>query len=519
MSDHAANDAHPPAARQTGSGALRKCITGADVLRDGHVADAEALDVWIEGDTIVALTPRGAPPHFTGPVERIDGRDCLAFTGLINGHSHSYSSLLRGTCAGEPLDLFVLEAMSRRAPRTEAMVRIAGLLHSLEMLKRGITAQVDHFRHGALPSVAGVDALFGAYREIGIRATVAPMYEDRPYVESLPFSLDQLPPGIRARFANASIPAPEAYFEMLGEITARWRGVDGRLDVLIGVDGPQRCTERLLGLAADFAGRHDMGNHTHVLEAKTQALVADRVGGSLVGWLDRFGLVTPKSSFAHFVWASDHDVALVAERGATPVHNPGSNFHLGSGVARVPHLLRAGIDVALGTDGGSGLPLNMLEAAKLASLASRITEVDPRQWITSRTAFRMATEHGAKVLGMAGRLGRVAPGMTADLALVDTRGLDWAPRGDVFNHLIMYESGNAIRTVLVGGEMVIRDGKSTRIDEDALLDEARAIAGTQARDNAAALASFEAERPAWLPLVMEALARPAAVERLMHRRA
>jgi cytosine/adenosine deaminase-related metal-dependent hydrolase len=395
------------------------------------------------------------------------------------------------------------------------MVRVSALVHSLELLKRGVTAHVDHFRHGASPTVAGMNAVFGAYRDIGIRATVAPMYEDRPYVESLPIDMARLPEPIQRRFTSHAIPAPEAHFEMLGEVTAQWRGVEGRLDVMIGVDGPQRCTAHLLELTGEFARKHGMGNHTHMLEAKTQALVADRVGGSLVAWLDRFGLVTEASSFAHFVWANERDIALVAERGATPVHNPVSNLHLGSGVARVPYLLRQGIDVAIGTDGGAGHALNILEQAKFASLLSRMTEADPGQWVGASTAFRMATEHGAKMIGMRGQLGRIAPGMKADVALISGAGIDWSPRGDIFSHLVMYDTGRATRTVLVAGEVVLQDGVSTRIDEADLLSEARACAEAVMRDNAASVAQFDAERPAWTVPILEAISQPLDINRLM----
>ena len=485
------------------------------MVRDSRVDGAERLDIWIEGDSITALCAPGEGPRFAEPVEHIDGRGCVAIPGLINGHSHSASALLRGTCAGEPLDLFVLEAMRRTSPRTDNMVRVSALLHSLELLKRGVTSHVDHFRDGASPTVAGVNAALGAYRDIGIRAMLAPMYEDRPYAESLPIDMASLPDSIRSRFAGKGIPAPEAYFENLGEVAARWRGAEGRLDVMLGVDGPQRCTARLLEMTGEFARKHNMGNHTHVLEAKTQALVADRVGGSLVGWLDRFGLVNENSSFAHFVWANERDIELVAERGATPVHNPVSNLHLGSGVARIPYLLREGIDVAMGTDGGGGHGLSILEQAKFAALLSRMTEADPGNWVGARAAFRMATENGAKMIGMRDRLGRIAPGMKADIALIDTTGIDWFPRGELFTHLVMYDTGRSTRTVLVAGEVVLRDGVSTRIDEADLLAEAQECAAKVMRDNADAMAQFDAERPAWRPLIVEAIGRPLEVDRLM----
>src|SRR5205823_2577947 len=155
-----------------------------------------------------------------------------------------------------------------------------------------------------------------------------------------------------------------------------WHG-RGRSRVLLGVDGPQRCTQSLLEMTGDFAAKHGLGLHTHLLEAKTQALMAPaESGGSFVAYLDRFGLIGPKSSLAHFVWCSERDIELAAERGVTIVHNPVSNLLLGSGLQPTARLLEAGIPVALGSDSGSCTGLGLFEQAKLTLLLSRISQTD-----------------------------------------------------------------------------------------------------------------------------------------------
>jgi cytosine/adenosine deaminase-related metal-dependent hydrolase len=291
-------------------------------------------------------------------------------------------------------------------------------------------------------------------------------------------------------------------------LVGRWRGSAGRLDVMLGVDGPQRCTPDLLELTGEFAARHGIGLHTHLLEAKTQHLMAPpEHGGSFVRYLDRFGLVNERSSLAHFVWCTPEDVMLAAERRVNVVHNPVSNLALGSGIQPAALLLRAGVNVALGTDGQSGAAVSILEQAKFASLLSRVADTDPDRWIGPRIAFRLATEAGAAVVGHAGELGAIEPGARADLALIDTSGIAWRPRGDVYQHLVMYEHGADVHTVLVEGEVVLREGRCLKVDEAAVLEEAQAIAAEQARANEASLAAVDGQSPILKDLLLGAIRR------------
>jgi cytosine/adenosine deaminase-related metal-dependent hydrolase len=486
----------------------RCCIRGAEVLADASQPRAEKLDIWIEGGKIAALTLPGSSPHFAGEVEVLDGKETLAIPGLLNGHTHSYSSLVQGSVKGEPLDLFVIRAMARRAPEPERAAYVGAALHSMAMLKRGITATIDHVRHGLVPSVEGIESVFDAYRETGIRAWVAPMYEDRTYIESLPVDAQALPAEARERLRSAKRPPPREYFAVMEDLAKRWRNVEGRLDLLLGVDGPQRCTPELLEMTGDFARRHTMGLHTHLLEAKTQHLMAPREhGGSFVRYLDRFGLVNERSSFAHFVWCTPEDIALAAERRVMIVHNPLSNLALGSGIQPTMRLLRAGVDVALGTDGQGSAAVSILEQAKISSLMSRVASTDPAQWLEPQVAFGLAA-HGASI----------APGKPADIALIDTGGPAWRPRGELYHHLVMYESGANVRHVLVEGEVVLRDGRCTRIDEAAILEEAQAISADILRSSEKMLSDAERDAPHVMKLLVDALGRPTDLNRFAELR-
>jgi 5-methylthioadenosine/S-adenosylhomocysteine deaminase len=488
------------------------CIAGARIATMIGDEILEGMNLWVADGRVLAVLPANSPAPRQGPVDRIDGRNRLVMPGMVNSHSHSYSSLLRGTVPGAPLDLFVMEAMARRAPADLNFIRVAVLLQALDMLKHGITAAVDHFRHGAVPTVEAIGAAFGAYKTAGVRAAIAPMYEDRVYVDSMPIDRSRLPQSVQDRWGAMKTRPPEEYFAMLEEVVAQFHKRD-RMQVMIGVDGPQRCTIRLLEMTGDFSAKHGIGLHTHLLEAKTQALMAPTDNqGSFVAHLDRFGLIGPKSSLAHFVWGNDRDIELAAERKVNVVNNPVSNLLLGSGLQPTARLLEAGINVALGCDSLSSTTTSMFEQAKTSMLLSRISQPDCSRWMTAPQAMRMASAHGGLVLGDPD-IGVIRPGAHADLTLIDLTHANYRPLGDIWNHLAIYENGSAVDTVLVGGEIVLKGGRSTRINEEDLLAEADDFAARNQIDNAALIATTRAERPAFEPLIVEALQRPTAVSR------
>jgi 5-methylthioadenosine/S-adenosylhomocysteine deaminase len=492
-------------------------ITGARIAPLGKSADVlDGTDILIADGRIAAMTPAGAPAPFDGPCETYAFENALVLPGLVNAHSHSASALLRGTAPGAPLDLYVMEAIWRRSRRTMEQVRVSVLLHAIEMLKHGITGVVDHFRSGPAPTVEAVSTVFQAYDDIGMRATVAPMYEDKCYIDSLPIDQDRLPPDVRDRWRKMTPPSPETYFAMMEEIAATWGGRD-RLHLMLGVDGPQRCTPRLLEMAGDFSARHGVGLHTHLLEAKTQALMAPaEFGGSFVAYLDHFGLIGPKSSLAHFVWCTDRDIELAAERRVNVVNNPISNLLLGSGLQPTRRMLEAGVTIGIGSDGCSGCAISVLEQAKFSMLLSRISQPDCDRWITAPQALRMATAGGGAVLGEPETLGTIAVGAHADLAVYNMADPMHCPLGDIWNHLVMYESGQAVDTVFVAGEPVVRHGRCTRINEDDIYAAAGALAVRDRSDNAALLAQAYSERAAFQPLIVELLQQDATVNRFAH---
>jgi 5-methylthioadenosine/S-adenosylhomocysteine deaminase len=198
------------------------------------------------------------------------------------------------------------------------------------------------------------------------------------------------------------------------------------------------------------------------------------------------GLLGERTVLAHGVFLEPDDLPLIAGSGATLVHCPVSNAKTGKGVAPLADLLAAGINVALGTDGGMcNDSYDVLQELRMAGLLHRAaqrssTATDPD------TLFDIATDNGARVLGTGG--GTIEPGRAADLVVIDLQQLGSWPTQSAIDSLTFAATRHVVTMVLVDGEILLEDGRATRIDERALLRAAEDVARTA---TASALSSSE----------------------------
>jgi cytosine/adenosine deaminase-related metal-dependent hydrolase len=247
----------------------------------------------------------------------------------------------------------------------------------------------------------------------------------------------------------------------------------------------------------ELADRFRIGLHLHVGEAKSHAVQArERFGTSLVGRLDALGVLGPDVSMAHCVWLDDAEFALAAARGATIVHNPASNLKLGSGVARVRRMRELGVNVAVATDGPcSSDNFNMFEAIRLAGLLHTSNQADYRQWLSASQVLRMATINGARACGLEAEIGSLEAGKRADIVLLRRDSYALAADNNLPVQLVYCETGASVDTVFVDGEVVVRDGRCTRVDEQALYREVSATRAALQPGFAAELAAAATLEP------------------------
>ena len=170
-----------------------------------------------------------------------------------------------------------------------------------------------------------------------------------------------------------------------------------------------------------------------------------RYGRSLAAHMDGLGLVNDRFTVAHGVWLDDDDMKRLGDRGASVAHNPGSNMRLGSGFADVRGMLNAKVNVGIGTDGASCSDnQNVYEAIRLTSFASKVQGPDHESWVTTEEALKAATEGGARALGLAGQIGRIAPGYKADLVFLDLTHINYVPLNETLYHVVFVEDGSSL---------------------------------------------------------------------------
>ena len=228
-------------------------------------------------------------------------------------------------------------------------------------------------------------------------------------------------------------------------------------------------------LCAELADRHDLGIHTHLLESRVQAEIAEeKYGCSMVRHLADLGVLNRRWSFAHTVWVGDDDIELLARSGAVVVHNPESNMKIGAGTAPVPAMKAGGVRLALGTDGaGTNDNLIMHDALRLAAMLHRPQAARRRDWLTARDVLAMATAGGAAALLADDDIGAIEAGRRADLVLYRLDAPWWVPVNDVMNQLVFAENGSSVDTVMVDGRVLVEGGRITAFDADAILAEAK----------------------------------------------
>ena len=462
------------------------------LIRGGRVYDPAGdihrpprRDVFVEGDQIAAVTApdqeldakaallaeaaRGAP----GAPVVIDARDALVIPGLVNAHYHSYDVLQKGMLEDMPFDVWALHSQPVYfGPRSKAEVRARVLVGALEALRNGITTVQD--MNTLVPrDEETLDTILAAYEEVGIRCVFSVAVRDLAALDIAQF----LPPGVPddvAALIRGKPGDPEAELDFVERQILR-RPARDRLTWAISPSGPQRSSRRLLDGVRDLALRHGLPIFTHVYETKAQTARARQIygddGGSMIRYLERVGLFACRTTIAHGVWLNPDEVDILAAHDVTLAHNPVSNLKLKSGIAPMRRVVDAGVNVALGCDNCScGDCQNMFQAMKMFCLLAGVTDPNPTG-IDAARALAAATLGGARAVGMAGEIGAVAAGYKADLVLIDLSDPAYLPFNSAVRQLVYSESGRGVRTTIVDGRIVVRDGRATTVDEAALRAE------------------------------------------------
>jgi 5-methylthioadenosine/S-adenosylhomocysteine deaminase len=400
--------------------------------------------VAITDGQIAAVQPSGGPRP--GDVA-LPGKALLP--GSVNAHCHTFQSLLRGL--GDDLDFMgwrdrVLYPFSERLDR-DGIALGAGFAFA-EMLRHGATTCVDFFYlHDS--GNANAEAVIDAARRVGIRLVLARgMYD-----------WEGAPKRYRETVADAA--------RRVGELIARHRH-DPTVVVQPAPHSPHGASPAMIRAGWEVAEAEQTPFHIHVAEGRYEGeRTVQEHGATPIRYLDRLGVLGPRMIGVHCVWLDDEEVALMGARGAALAYCPSSNMFLGDGITRLPEMLRAGVRIGLGTDGGcTNNRLSVFEEMRMASLLQRVRLLDGAA-LSAGTAFALGTRSGAEVLGLPA--GLIAPGCLADLVAVDLAHPSLHPRTDLVKSVVYAMSPQAIADVWVHGRRVVDSGRLTTVDVGELL--------------------------------------------------
>ncbi len=426
------------------------------------------VDVQIEHDRIVAVAPN--LPVIGTP---INGQNKLLLPGFVNAHTHSSEMWQRGIIPPVPLELWLAELYDF-APLNPNQVYLSALGTAIETLLSGGTSVVDHLvliPGQELETVAAADR---AYREVGIRAFLAPLIQDEALDAGIPSgAATEHKPYVRLAQSATPKETTQATLALMQAVVDRFHRPDEGVYVLVAPTGIQLCSDALFEGCIELSDRYSLCRHAHLLETKAQQILAqEKYGCSAVKHLKEIGYLSDRTSLAHCVWLDDDDIAIMAQTRSTVVHNPLSNLRLGSGIAPLIKYRQAGVNVTFGCDGSaSNDSQDLLEAIKMGSILHNITDFDYHQWITPREAVEMASLGGAIGLNLENQLGSLTVGKKADLVLYDLMSLSLLPRTDPIGLLILGRPVNAVSHAWVNGQLVVADHAVCNVNVNELKQE------------------------------------------------
>lgn len=385
----------------------------------------------------------------------IDAADKILMPGMVSAHTHLFQTFMRGLAD----DLQLYPWLSTQVwPFSELMTEedfyYAGLIGCLENLKTGATSCID--QHYIFTSLNNGDRIFEAMRDSGIRGNMCRCFANIVYYE---------------KFREED---QDRILNDIKRLHSEWAGKEnGRLSLSVGPLNPWGVSPDLFQKTKQLS--KDLGIKFQVHTAEDQDVVektAKMYGGMRnVEFFESMGILDEDTQLAHAIWLDDHEMEILDKYRCQPIHCPVANAYLADGVARVPEMLKMGLPVALGTDGpGSNNAQDMLGTLKYTALMHKNYNLDAHI-ISNKDVLTMATRNGAIAMGMDGQMGQIAPGMKADILLVDWKKPHIAPVHHPESALVNNANGNDVDTVMVNGEIVVRNKKSTKIDEVALIDE------------------------------------------------
>ena len=387
------------------------------VLQDHTVA--------VSGGAIVAILPRAEARARFSATETVSRPDAVLIPGLVNAHTHNPMSLLRGIADDLPLHEWLQGHIwpIEGAVIGPEFVADGTTLAIAEMLRGGTTCANENY---FFPDVQAA-----VYKRHGFRALVG-----LPVID----------------FPTAWAKSSDEYFERACDVHDQWRG-DALVGTAFAPHAPYTVSDANFERVRMLADQLDLSVHLHTHETAQE--ISDSIrdhGQRPLARLDRLGLVNDRLIAVHMTQLTDAEIHLCAERGVSVVHCAESNLKLASGFCPACALQRAGVNLAIGTDGcASNNDLDMFGETRTAALLAKAVARDASA-LDAASALRAATLGGARALGLGERVGSIEVGKQADLACVDLSALETQPLHHVISQLIYAAGRQQVSDVWIAGQ-------------------------------------------------------------------
>jgi 5-methylthioadenosine/S-adenosylhomocysteine deaminase len=374
----------------------------------------------------------------------IEAKNKVVFPGLINTHHHP--GLITSTNFG--IEKFVLEDFLNDIyyPILEAMtsdhVYWSAMLAYAQAIKGGVTCLNDMY-------CKTIDRAKAA-EDIGIRAILSSEAADL-------------------------VSGQETIKDNEKAVIEKNGASSGRIKIWLGIEWIPVCSSEFLIKARELADKYKTGIHLHLNESTYEVeFCKKKYGKRPTEHAHDLGLLGPDVVAAHSIWLSDKEINIMKQTATNVAHCPAQNMKTGTGVARVPELLSAGVNVGLGTD---AYP-DMLETLRCAKMLQHIQKLDATIMPTSEI-FDMATTKGAKALGLSSEIGSLQSGKKADIVIVNLHKLRFTPKPTPFKKkfnplpMLLWSVNNSdIESVIIDGKIIVQNGTFQMIDENMVMEKA-----------------------------------------------
>ena len=367
--------------------------------------------------------------------ETVDYEGAWIMPGLVNCHTHSAMTLLRGIRDDSNLHEWLEDYIWPAESQFTAEVTTKAVQFALaEMLLSGTTTFNDMYN----PHGVDIKQIYQAVRQSGMRCYFSPTLFTSP-----------------AETAAETLARTRAIIEEILSYD------DEDFQVMVAPHSPYACDEDLLQGSVDLARELDLRLHIHVAETKNEnKIILERYGKRPLAFLKGLGYLERPAIFAHGVELNPSEIADLATSSVSIAHNPISNLKLASGVAPVTNLLAAGVTVGLATDSvASNNNLDMFEEGRTAALLQKMREGDASQF-TIDQALKALTIEGAKALGLEDKIGSLEVGKQADFIAIQPKGrIHLYPLENMLSHLVYAVKGSDVQDAYIAGRQVVRDGQ------------------------------------------------------------